>query len=314
MRNTDSTRHDAEPLSIALGLFSLALGAAELFAPSQTARLIGVRDTERTRNTLRIFGAREITAGVAILSQPDRAHWMWSRVGGDALDLAWLGRAMSEETSVQDRVGAAVAAVAGVTALDVVAARRLRAHGRRGAANGRDRGVRVEQVVTINRSIDDVYRYWRDFSNLPTFMRHLEEVEVLDQRRSRWKAKAPAGMTVQWEAEIVQEQEGEWIAWRSLPGADVENSGSVRFSPAPGARGTELRVQLEYRPPAGRLGRGVAMLFGEEPRQQIREDLRRFKSLMESGEIALSDGPGLWRAAQPAKRAEQIRDWAGVSR
>jgi len=120
-------------------------------------------------------------------------------------------------------------------------------------------------------------------------------------------------MSVRWDAEILQDREGEWIAWRSLPGSQVENSGSVRFTPAPGARGTEVRVQMEYLPPAGQMGRVLAMLFGEEPEQQIREDLRRFKQLMETGEIPLSDGPSMWRAAQPAKRAGQIREMAGVS-
>jgi uncharacterized membrane protein len=157
-----------------------------------------------------------------------------------------------------------------------------------------------------------VYGYWRNFSNFPQFMRHLKQVDVVDDRRSRWTAKAPAGMSVQWDAEIFEDREGEWIAWRSLPGSQIENRGSVAFTPAPGARGTEVRVRLEYRPPAGRFGRAVAMLFGEEPEQQVREDLRRFKQLMETGEIPLSDGPSMWRPAQPAKRAAKIRRYAGV--
>ncbi len=119
---------------------------------------------------------------------------------------------------------------------------------------------------------------------------------------------------MQWEAEILQEVENEWIAWRSVAGSDVQNSGSVRFRRAPGARGTELRVQLEYVPPAGALGRGVAWLFGDEPEQQIREDLHRFKQLMETGEVTLSDGPGMWRAARPAASPDQIRAYAGVQR
>jgi uncharacterized membrane protein len=164
----------------------------------------------------------------------------------------------------------------------------------------------------VNRSIDDVYRAWRDFERLPSFMRHLESVSIVDARRSHWKAKTPAGMPVEWDAEIVQDREAEWLAWRSLPGSEIENTGSVRFAPAPGARGTEVRVQLEYAPPAGRLGRGIAYLFGEEPEQQIREDLRRFKQLIETGEVPLSDGMGLLRPARPAERAGEVRDYAGV--
>ena len=306
----DSTFQRSERLAQALGWFSIGLGAAELIAPSHVARFIGADDTESTRNTLRVFGARELAAGLAVLSQPDDARWMWSRVGGDALDLGWLGRSMADGASDRQRLGLAAAAVAGVAALDVLTARGL---GRLPAdARLRRRRIQVEQVVTINRSIHEVYDFWRDFANFPRFMAHVEHVEVLDSRRSRWTATAPAGMTVSWEAEIIQDREGEWLAWRSLPGSQVENSGSVRFAPAPGARGTEVRVQLEYVPPAGRLGRAAAMLFGEEPRQQVREDLRRFKQLMEAGEIALSDGRGLWRAAQPAKSADTVRELAGV--
>jgi uncharacterized membrane protein len=311
MAHEQSTARRTDPLAQALGWFSIALGAAELAAPSRMARLIGARDTDSTRNTLRLFGAREIIAGIAILSQPGRPQWLWSRVGGDALDLAWLGRNMTDNGVDRQRLNVATAAVAGVTAVDVFAARQHRDDDR--LPRSQARGVRVEQVVTINRPSDELYRYWRDLANFPNFMRHLKQVEVLDQRRSRWTAKAPAGRSVHWDAEIVQDQEGEWIAWRSLPGSEIENSGSVRFAPAPGARGTEVRVQMEYKPPAGRVGRIIAMLFGEEPEQQIREDLRRFKQLMETGEIPLSDGPGLWRAAQPARSADVIRGYAGVS-
>jgi uncharacterized membrane protein len=172
--------------------------------------------------------------------------------------------------------------------------------------------VRVERVTTVNKPVHEVYEFWREFQNFPRFMRHLESVEVLGDRRSRWRAKAPAGRTVEWEAEMLEDRQDEWIAWRSLPGSQIENSGSVRFQPAPGARGTEVRVQLQYSPPAGRLGRSIAWLFGEEPEQQIHDDLHRFKQLMETGEIPLSDGPALWRPAQPARDPQEIRKLAGV--
>lgn len=189
-----------------------------------------------------------------------------------------------------------------------------RARNARAAAGPQRTGfVRVERVTTINRSVDEVYAFWRRFENFPRFMRHLESVETLPKGRSRWRARGPAGIRVTWEAELVEDRQGEWIAWRSVPGSGIQNSGSVRFSPAPGARGTEVRVQLQYSPPAGSLGRGIAWLFGEEPDQQIHHDLHRFKQLMETGEIPLSDGPGLWRAAQPAD-PETIRSLAGVRR
>jgi uncharacterized membrane protein len=301
----------AEKLAAGLGWFSIALGSAELLAPRGIARLIGVRPTDDTVSILRGYGAREIASGLAILSEPSDAKWLWARVGGDALDISTLGAAMGARETDRGRATAATLAVMGVTALDVLCATAL-SRTNSSAAPRRRNGYRVEQVTTINRTIDEVYRYWRDFQNMPRFMRHLESVQLLGERRSRWRASGPAGTTVEWEADMLQDRPNEWIAWRSLPGSQVENSGSVRFQPAPGARGTEVRVQLEYRPPAGAVGRGIAWLFGEEPEQQIKEDLHRFKQLMETGEIPLSDGPGLWRPAQPAANPQQVRSLAGV--
>ena len=314
--NTEYQDYDGgrgEALALGLGWFSIALGAAEVLAPRSVARLIGVAEDDTTSSVLRAMGMRELGNGIAILSEPDRAAWLWTRVGGDAVDLSLLGSAFNRDSADRGRLAAATAAVVGVTALDVICAQQLSSAGReRPLASPASQGVRVERVETINRSVEEVYRFWRNFENFPRFMRHLESVQVLDERRSRWRAKAPAGMTVEWDAEIVQERENEWIAWRSIEGSQIDNSGSVRFQRAPGARGTEVRVQLQYSPPAGALGRGVAWLFGEEPAQQIKEDLRRFKQLMETGEVPLSDGPGLWRPAQPPKSADEIKAIAGV--
>jgi uncharacterized membrane protein len=180
-----------------------------------------------------------------------------------------------------------------------------------GTREATDRAVRVEHVVTVNRNIHDVYAFWKDFENFPRFMRHLASVERIDERHSRWRARGPAGLKVEWDAETLEDRADEWIAWRSLPGSRVENSGSVRFSPAPGARGTEVRVQLQYTPPGGAFGRGLAWLFGEEPDIQVKDDLRRFKQLMETGEIPISEGPSLRRAARPAD-PQKLRKLAGV--
>jgi uncharacterized membrane protein len=163
-------------------------------------------------------------------------------------------------------------------------------------------GVKVEKSVLINKSREELYRFWRNFENLPRFMRHLEGVRVLDDKRSHWAAKAPAGRTVEWDAEIFNEQENELIAWRSLEGSDVANAGSVRFEQAPGGRGTLVKVALSYEPPGGTLGRLAAKLFGEEPEQQVDEDLRRFKQLIETGEIATTEGQTSGRARSQAGR------------
>ena len=145
-----------------------------------------------------------------------------------------------------------------------------------------ERGIKVEESVVINnRRPHELYNYWRNFQNLPRFMNHLESVTVTGEGRSHWVAKAPAGTSVEWDAEVYNEKQGELIAWRSLEGADVDNAGSVHFTPA--GDGTEVRVVLKYDPPGGAIGAAVAKLFGEEPAQQIREDLGRFKQLMETG-------------------------------
>jgi uncharacterized membrane protein len=300
----------AEQLSTALGFFSIALGASELAAPRTMARVAGL--PESSVSVVRALGAREIGHGVSILARPSRALPVWSRVAGDAIDFAVLFSALRSDESDHGRVSTSIAAIAGVAALDVFCASRLSRRNGAGTTDWVQRGVRLEQAVTINKSIEEVYQFWRNFENFPRFMRHIESVQQLSDRRSRWRAKGPAGMSVEWEAEIVEERDLEWIAWQSLGGSDVQNSGSVRFQRAPGARGTEVRVQLQYRPPAGSLGRGIAWLFGEEPSQQLHEDLRRAKQLLETGEIPLSEGPGLWRAAQPPADPREIRRLAGV--
>ena len=145
----------------------------------------------------------------------------------------------------------------------------------------RGEGIRVERSVVVGRPISEVYQFWRNFENLPRFMDHLESVTVIDENRSHWVAKAPMGTRVEWDATIHNELENELIAWRSLPGADVNNAGSVHFTPAGDGR-TEVRVVLSYDPPAGKLGAAVAKLFGEEPSRQVEDDLRRFKQVMEA--------------------------------
>lgn len=147
----------------------------------------------------------------------------------------------------------------------------------------RGEGVRVEESIVISRPRGDVYRFWRNLENLPRFMDHLEAVSVLDDSRSHWTAKGPAGSRVEWDAEIHNEIPNELIAWRSLAGSEVDNAGSVHFMPTE-IGDTEVRVVLRYDPPAGKLGATVARLFGEEPSRQVAEDLRRLKQVVEAGE------------------------------
>ncbi|MCC5652273.1 SRPBCC family protein [Nostoc sp. XA013] len=155
---------------------------------------------------------------------------------------------------------------------------------------GLNKPIKVEKTVTINKSAEELYRFWHDFENLPTFMKHLKSVKVYNEKRSHWVANAPLDNTVEWDADILEDRENEFISWASVEGADIDNSGFVRFKKAPGDRGTEVKVVLEYNPPGGALGATVAKLFGEEPEQQIGDELRRFKMLMEAGEIATTEG------------------------
>ncbi len=156
---------------------------------------------------------------------------------------------------------------------------------------GMNNSIKVEKTVTIsNKSPEELYRFWRNFENLPRFMKHIKHISVINDKRSHWITTAPMGGSVEWDAEIINEQENRLIAWASVEGADIDNSGFVRFQPAPDGRGTEVKVVIEYNPPGGAVGDAIAKLFGEEPKQQIGDELRRFKMLMEAGEIATVEG------------------------
>jgi uncharacterized membrane protein len=156
----------------------------------------------------------------------------------------------------------------------------------------RQGGRRIEIVksMTINRPAAELFAFWRDFQHLPRIMPHLRSVDVLSERRSRWVAEAPGGFTVEWDAEIVNEKPQALIAWQSCAGSDVANWGVVRFAELSGGRGTEVKVELEYESPAGTTGAVLAKLFGKEPSQQVEDGLRRFKQMMETGEVPTVEG------------------------
>ena len=168
----------------------------------------------------------------------------------------------------------------------------------RGPATGVPAGAgwRVEASVTVHRPAGDLYLYWRNFENLPNFMRHLRSVKQ-EGGRYRWTAEAPLGASVGWEAEIVNDKPGELIAWRSLPGSQVDTAGSVHFRRAPDGAGTEVHVEMKYNPPAGRAGAALAWLFGDDAERQVRDSLLAFKQRMESG------------AAQTAREPAPARRW-----
>jgi len=168
-------------------------------------------------------------------------------------------------------------------------------------------GVRVDRSITIARPPAEVYRFWRDLTNLPRFMNNIESIRVTDGNSSHWCVKAPAGRTVEWDAVIHNEIEDQMIAWRSLPGGDVQNAGSVWFKEAPAGRGTEVRVELQYNPPVGIIGAAVAALWGKEPGQQIEEDLHRLKQLMEAGDVLTTSGQSTGRRVDMHDRRRSDR-------
>jgi uncharacterized membrane protein len=218
----------------------------------------------------------------------DIERWV-SLLGGGALALYGLAKGSLG--------GLGLAALGGTLAYRGAAGHpTLSALGLKPAASG---GIRVEETLTIQRSPEELYRFWRNFENLPRFMRYLESVRNTGGNRSHWVARGPLGFRVEWDAEVTEDRPNERIAWRSLPGSAVDTEGSVRFSPAPGNRGTRVTVVMRYAPPGGKAGALIARLFGRSPEQEIREDLRRFKRVMETGEIPSTKGQPSGRGRDP---------------
>lgn len=314
-RSNGDRRTKAGRLAGGLGWFSVGLGLAEVLAPGEVARMVGVRNDRRTRGALTAIGVRELANGLGILAAQRRSRWLWLRVGGDLVDLGLLGAMMTSARRRDGRMAAAFTALTALTMLDALAARttaRPQGEGRRSTQRRalpgiatRARATRtVTATVTIRRPVDEVYRFWRQLENLPHFMAHLDSIEAIDEQRSHWRVHGPAGITLEWDAEIVEDRPGESISWRSVPGADIDNRGTVRFVAAPGDRGTEVHACITYAAPGGRVGAMIAKLFGREPGQQARGDLRRLKQVLETGEVVHSDASihRLPHAARPPTR------------
>jgi uncharacterized membrane protein len=293
MRNNGSVRA-SEGFARGLGWFSIGLGLAQVVAPGAVARLVGVKNHSIL---VRALGLREIASGVGILSHVKPRGWVWARVGGDMMDLALIGTALTDKTAKRGRLATAAAVVAGVTAVDAMCGQRL----------SREQGsLRVRKSITINKSPEELYAFWRDFENLPRFMGHLESVTVLDEKRSRWVVKAPAGTNVAWDAEVIEDRPNELIRWRSLQGADVDNTGSVTFQRATGNRGTVLTVEFEYKPPGGVFGATLAKLLGQAPEKQVPVDLMRLRQVLETGVIQSTEGQPAGRSKSTSRKFDDF--------
>lgn len=267
---------DGAVLSKSLGWFSVGLGLAELAAPRALARAIGIDPQGRTGSAIRAMGARELASGLGILMRPRRALPLWARVAGDAIDLAFLAWAFGTKRTHTQRLVGAIASVAGVAALDIFASRRA-------ARSEIDATQPVFRTITIYRPASDVYAFWRDLEQLPMFMEHLESVQDLGQKRSRWTAKLPTGQTLSWEAELLEDYPGQRLEWRTVHGERFPNRGSVTFKPVMGGTATEVTVEMQIGP---KLLAPLAKLFAG---LQIEGDLRRLKQILETGEVVRSD-------------------------
>ncbi|HEX6576495.1 MAG TPA: SRPBCC family protein, partial [Gemmatimonadaceae bacterium] len=275
---------EKDPVTNFLGWFSIGLGLAEVFAPQAVARLIGI-DEEEHKTLLRAYGVRELAAGFGILTRPKPTYWMWNRVIGDAIDLRSLQNAMSSDGNDNSRLKMAALAVAGVTALDIVSSMRLTSEA--SPAAGEDPGSYktadtevdnvVAAVVTVNKPIEEVYDFWKDPRNYAEFMDQIESVNPTTGGRSRWKVKAPPGLSVEFDAHVVNDVPNELIRWSSVDSDEVDSTGTVRFQRAAGNRGTIVTLDIEYKPKGGPLGAKIGKLFSAIPKTQLQNDLRRFK-------------------------------------
>lgn len=288
----------------ALGWLSIGLGVAALMAPRPLGRSIGLGDRA---GLLRFAGLRELVSGAGLLTQQNKVPWLWSRVAGDAMDLAVLGTALRSGNSGRRKALGATAAVATIAAADVGASLRHMASSRARASGPAE--AYLERSIVVNKSPQECYAFWRDVGNLPRFTPMLRSVVALDDRRSHWVLAGPAGRTLEWDSEITMDKPGERLAWHSLEGSRLTHAGAVWFEPAIGGRGTLVRVVMHYQPRAGWAGAGLARLIGRDPSSEVREDLRRFKQLIETGEIPTTRGQSSGRRSFVGRRiAHEVRE------
>ncbi len=249
------------------------------------------RTTTLDRSPANLFGNAEDDSLDTEQSASNRpANW-W-RLSAEAVALALLLRqTLNSRSRSRGYLAALTTAVAGAAVYDAVGTLRRR----------QPEPVYLRATITINRTVEEVYRYWRDFRNLAKFMDHLESVEE-SNGVSVWQARGPGGIPVKWEATIVADKQNERIAWRSLEGAELPNYGQVTFVQAPAGRGTEVHVEMGFEPPFGPVGAGVAKLLSGIPEQQLQNDLRRFKQVLETGDVTKSDA-SVHRGPHPARPA-----------
>jgi len=291
-------RVSPQQLANGLGWFSIGLGLAKIATPNLVANLIGVTDDSKTRKVLRFYGARELAAGFGILSQSNPSGWLWARVAGDIVDISSLSKATTVDDNDRGKAIATAAALIGVTLADVYCAKQLS----NGAHNAQSRTSTITSIsasIIIARDRNEIYGFWRDFERLPQIFDRLDSVRTFGDQRSHWKLALPMGRSVEWDAEVTDDQPNSRIVWRSLS-SSAPHSGEVRFEPATGNRGTKVHVEIR---PEG-LGTSLGTLFGLVPKQLVNIALHNLKQLLETGEIAKSDA-SIHRGTHAARPPEQ---------
>ena len=173
-------------------------------------------------------------------------------------------------------------------------------------------GLRVKKSMTVNRPPDELYAFWRNLENLPRFMKHVRSVQRHGNGRSHWVVAGPRGTVFKWDAQITVDRPNEMIAWQTVPGSSVDHRGYVKFVPAPGGRGTEVHVAMEYQPPGGEAGKLIGSLLGGITEQEIQEQIRNFKSIMEAGEIPTIKGQTSGRAKEGQQQKQQYGQQWGM--
>ena len=282
----ERARTQSSSAARSLAFVSLALGAGALLMPNRLARLAGL---EQHRGLLPLVGLRELASGLGLLILKNPTPGLWSRVVGDGMDLAVLAsNALNPRNPRQLSAAVATAVVAVIGAIDARESTRS-STGRHSTASSAPDAF-VSANVIVGKSAQECYSFWRDPANLIKFSPMLESVRVLDERTSRWVARGPAGTKVEWDSRLTTDAPGERIAWRSVEGGNLYHAGVVSFERAQGGRGTVVRVTMHFRVLGGRAGLALARVLGADPRTEVREDLRRFKQLLEAGEIPTTSG------------------------
>jgi uncharacterized membrane protein len=271
-----------QQLARALGWVSLGIGFSELLLPRRLGNAIGVNAPP---GLLRALGLREIASGVSILArQRPGPGALQMRVAGDAIDLGLLAAAWLAPRSERARLASATAAVVGVTALDVLASRRL------SAAPGAVNPLELRASVAIQRSPAELYAFWRDLRNLPRVLSHVQAVEVRESGQCHLRGRGALGEALQWDVQIGADVPTEYFAWQTVPGSTLNASGRIAFEALGTDRGTRLSVMLKFEPTAATLIKPLARMLGDVPSQRLKSELRHFKQWIETGEIATTQG------------------------